>query len=1067
MKASSGLVIPLRGFCIIDGDYTLDISISFTNHYGGALMETTKTKRKLTAILSADVKGYSRLMGDDEAATVATLKKYRDIISSLVEKNSGRVVDSPGDNLLAECGSVVDAVECAVTVQKTLRDENATLPEDRRMEFRIGINLGDVIDDAGRIYGDGVNVAARVEGLAEGGGICISGTAFDQIGKKLALGYEFLGEQTVKNIEKPIRVYKVLMEPEAAGKVIGEGRPKPKNLRWASIGAVAILIIVAGVFAIWNFYLRPDVEPASVERMAYPLPDKPSIAVLAFDNLSNDPSQEYFCDGITEEIITGLSKLTELFVIARNSSFTYKGKAVKVQQVAQDLGVRYVLEGSVRKSQEKLRVTAQLIDAVKGHHLWADRWDRELKDIFAIQDEITMKIITSLQVELTRGEQARVVAKGSSNLDAYLKVLEANEKVALFNQENNALARRLAQEAVELDPDYAFAYMILGKTHMLDVWLGTTPSPKKSIGQAIKLAQKALSIDESLGRARGLLGFLYTMAGKSEIGIIEAEKAITLEPNSDLAHQYLGLALRFGGRPNDAIPVIKKAIRLNPSAPGTYLFNLGLSYLFSGQHEEAIAECERATSREPNNLGAHIALTVAYGLSGRDVEARAAALEVLRINPKFSLAYYAKSLVYKNRADKNRYIDALRKAGLPETPPLPLPDKPSIAVLPFDNMSDDPKQEYFSDGISTEIINALVRWPAIVVIPKSSSFIYKGKTVDAKQVGRELGVRYVLEGSVRREGNRVRVTVQLIDITTLKHLFSERYEREMKDIFAIQDEITIKALTAMRVSLSGEGVQPLRGKGTKSIDAYLKVLQAEAVFQAVNRDTQARARLLAEEAIAFDPEYARAYAMVAATIGNEVLLGVYENRREALQRAMAMAEKAIQLDDFEEATHRLLGFLAMLNKDYEKALAETKRAVELAPNSVMAQIVLAYVLYSAGRTEEAIPILEKAASSSPIILPRALSHLGVALRKAGRLEEAVAVCTKLIKIKPNYIFPHLTLAAAFAEMGKMEEARAEVKEVLRIRPKYTVKLVPSSFPWKDKDELDRLADFLRKAGLPE
>jgi adenylate cyclase len=394
-----------------------------------------------------------------------------------------------------------------------------------------------------------------------------------------------------------------------------------------------------------------------------------------------------------------------------------------------------------------------------------------------------------------------------------------------------------------------------------------------------------------------------------------------------------------------------------------------------------------------------------------------------------------------------------------------LPDKPSIAVLPFENLSDDPKQEYFSDGISTEIINALVRWPAIVVIPKSSSFIYKGKTVDVKQVGREMGVQYVLEGSVRREENKVRVSVQLIDVTTREHIFSERYEREMKHIFAVQDDITIKVLTAMRVSLSGEGVPSLRGKGTKSIEAYLKIMQALHVYQAVNRDTQVRARQLAEEAIALDPEYARAYAMVAATIGNEVLLGIYENRREALQRAMAMAEKAVQLDDFEEWVHRLLGFLAMLNKEYEKAFAEARRAVELAPNSVMAQIILGYVLYSAGRTEEAIPILEKAASSSPIILPRALSHLGIALRKAGRLEEAVAVCTKLIQIKPNYIFPHLTLAAAFAEMGKMEEARAEVKEVLRIRPKYTVKLVPSSFPWKDQDELDRLADSLRKAGL--
>jgi adenylate cyclase len=313
----------------------------------------------------------------------------------------------------------------------------------------------------------------------------------------------------------------------------------------------------------------------------------------------------------------------------------------------------------------------------------------------------------------------------------------------------------------------------------------------------------------------------------------------------------------------------------------------------------------------------------------------------------------------------------------------------------------------------------------------------------------------------------VRITAQLIDVTTLKHLFSERYEREMKDIFAIQDEITMRVLTAMRVSLTGEGVPSSRGQGTKNIEAYLKVLQAETVFQAVNRATQAKAKRLAEEAIALDPEYARAYVMMAATIGNEVLLGVYENPREALERAMALAEKAVQLDDLEESAHRVRGFLALLNKDYEKAIAGGRRAVELAPNSVWAHTILGYFLYSAGRTEEAIPILEKAVSLSPIPVPRSLSHLGIAYRKARRYEEAVAVCRQLIQIKPNYIYPHLTLAATYAEMEKMEEARAEVSEVLRINPKYTVRLVPRSFPWKDQDELDRLADSLRKAGLPE
>ena len=393
----------------------------------------------------------------------------------------------------------------------------------------------------------------------------------------------------------------------------------------------------------------------------------------------------------------------------------------------------------------------------------------------------------------------------------------------------------------------------------------------------------------------------------------------------------------------------------------------------------------------------------------------------------------------------------------------PLPDKPSIAVLPFVNMSGDPKQEYFSDGLSDDIINALVRWPPISVIPRASSFIYKGKSADVKQVGREMGVQYVLEGSVRREGNRVRITVQLIDATTLQHLFSERYEREMKDIFAIQDEITMKVLTAMRVSLSGQGVPSSRGKGTKSIEAYLKLLQAEAALQTINRASQAQTRRLAEEAIALDPGYARAYSMLAAAVGNEFALGVYEC--EALEQAMTLAQKGAQLDDSSEFGHTVLGVIALLKRDYERAIAEEERAVALAPNSVPANFMLGYVLCCAGRDEEAIPILKKALAMSPIPPARALRLVCIASRKARRYEEAVAACRQSLQREPNDMLSHLTLAATFVEMEKMEEARAEITEVLRIDPRYTVEHVPRSFPWKDQAEIDRLIDSLHKAGL--
>ncbi|NIS69690.1 MAG: guanylyl cyclase, partial [Proteobacteria bacterium] len=332
------------------------------------------------------------------------------------KQHRGRVVDSPGDNVLAEFTSVVDGVQCAVAVQKELQARNAELPENRRMEFRIGINLGDVIEEEERIYGDGVNIAARLEALADPGGICISKTAFDQIETKLPLGYDYLGEQTVKNISKPVGAYRVLMEPRVTGVGAGEEKKAWPVRRKAVLAGGIVVVVLAIAAVIWNFYLRPTtpvVEPASLERMAFPLPEKPSIAVLPFENLSGDPEQEYIADGITENIITGLSQIPEMFVIARNSVFTYKGKPVKIKQVSEELGVRYVLEGGIQRAGDRLRLTAQLIDALEGHHLWAERYDRELKDFFDLQDEITMKILTALQMKLTRGEGSTGYRTGS------------------------------------------------------------------------------------------------------------------------------------------------------------------------------------------------------------------------------------------------------------------------------------------------------------------------------------------------------------------------------------------------------------------------------------------------------------------------------------------------------------------------------------------------------------------------------------------------------------------------------------------------------------------------------
>jgi adenylate cyclase len=535
-----------------------------------------EVKRKLAAILSADVKGYSRLMGEDEKGTVRTLNAYKEVMSGLIQHHRGRVVDAPGDNVLAEFASVVDAVECAVEIQKDLKVRNGELPENRKMEFRIGVNLGDVIEDEEQILGDGVNIAARLESLSEAGGICISGTAYDQVENKLSLGYEYLGEQSVKNITKPVRVYRVLMEPEAAGKVIGVKKAKPRQWQRTAIGLVVVVIVVIVAAVIWKFYspTPSKTEVASKEKMAFPLPDVPSIAVLPFVNMSEDPKQEFLCDGMTEAIITALSKVPGMFVVARNSTFTYKGKPVKVKQVSEDLGVRYVLEGSLQRSGDRLRITAQLIDALTGNHLWAERYDRDLKDIFALQDEITIKVLNGIRVKLTKGGEVSTSQKyaekyyrGKQGLDCYLKLMEAGGYLQLFNIQDNNVARRLVEEAIAMCPENPIGYMYLGWVYYIDYFVGSTESPQQPLEKGIELAQKALAMDDSLAGPHGLLCALYTAKREYDKAIAEGERGVALNPGGTPELVYYAASLCYAGRPEEAIQLFQKAIRLNPFNP--------------------------------------------------------------------------------------------------------------------------------------------------------------------------------------------------------------------------------------------------------------------------------------------------------------------------------------------------------------------------------------------------------------------------------------------------------------------------------------------------------------------
>jgi adenylate cyclase len=635
-------------------------------------MSPKNLTRRLSAILSADVEGYSRLMREDEEATVRTITTHRTAMTHMVEQYRGRVVDSPGDNILAEFTSVVDAVNCSVEIQRQLTERNAELPENRRMRFRIGINLGDVLEEGERIYGDGINIAARMESLAEAGGICISGTVYDAIENKIGLEYEYLGEHEVKNIDKPIRAYKVVSFPVAAAhRVVKAKRVFGKIWRNALI-AIAAILVIAAALGIWNFYFRPPpIEPASADKMAFPLPDTPSIAVLPFVNMSDDPKQEYFSDGMTEDLITDLSKISGLFVIARNSTFLYKGRTVKIRQVTEELGVRYVLEGSVRRSGDRVRINAQLIDAITGRHLWANRYDGSLNDVFSLQDKINKKIVAALAVKLTERERVLVAWKNTSNPEAYDEYLKGREHYSRFTKEDLDEAEICYKKALELAPNFTQALAALAVLYHIRSSCGLIS--EKSMVEIMK--HRLLAFQYLREAMREPTPLSYLLAGSMDFlvrnydeGLAHIEKAVSLDPNDPFIHSSLGFALNMMGRPREAIEHVNRAIRLDPLNPDKYLANLGLAQFILGNMEEAATLTEKAIKAHPDLNGGWLGLLAsAYAHLGRKKEARAA-YESLRSfwgSIPLSLNTVMYPCPFKDRRIGESFAEGLLKAGMP------------------------------------------------------------------------------------------------------------------------------------------------------------------------------------------------------------------------------------------------------------------------------------------------------------------------------------------------------------------------------------------------------------------
>jgi adenylate cyclase len=629
-------------------------------------------KRKLTAILSADVHGYSRLMGADEAGTHALLTDYRAVIAEAIARHDGRIVGTAGDSVLGDFPSVVGALNAAVEIQRALAKRNAELPADRRLEFRIGINVGDVIVDGEDIFGDGVNVAARVQALALPGGIAISGAVHDQVRNKLDLDFRARGSHRVKNIAEPIRVYGVSLEGATSRRATRTARGL-----WIGLTAAGLaVLLLAGLLTIWPgswpHWRSADraapgtLTPATTTAEPTPtepvLGTRPTIAVLPFANQSNDPEQDYFSEGVTEDIISALGRFSSLTVMSWNAVAPYQGQKVTPGQLSHDLGVRYVADGSVRRSDDRIRVTIQLTDAGRGILLWSERYDRSAADIFAVQDDITRQIVSALAIRVTDLEQQRAFAKPTDNLTAYDYYLRARQYLRQFTRSNNLRAQELLEKAIELDREYADAYAALAWTHSKSAELGWTEWPERELARAHDLAQGALRLDPANQLAHILLAIVYSYHQSYDRALEELDRATAANPNQVGNNAERGWVLLVGGRTNDAVTFLEDAVRFDPSPTPNTFSNLSMAYYLQRRYDDAIRTAERGLGRYPRHVMFYIALAAADSEAGQlDAAARAVA-ELRRLHPFFKVDTFGQ--FFRNQSDRDRFAVALRKAGL-------------------------------------------------------------------------------------------------------------------------------------------------------------------------------------------------------------------------------------------------------------------------------------------------------------------------------------------------------------------------------------------------------------------
>jgi adenylate cyclase len=1042
-------------------------------------MAADEGDRKLAAILAADVAGYSRLMADDDRATIGTLTEYREVFSDRVAAHKGHIVDTAGDSVLATFDSVVEAVEAAVEIQGALSERNEALPDHRRMHFRIGINLGDIIiRDDGTAYGDGVNVAARLEGLAVAGGIMISQTAYDQVEGRLDVGLADAGAHEVKNIAKPVRAYRILAEGEVEPVVSAKARE-----RFTIVASTVAVVAVIVALVAWQYLsgATDDIgrkgSVAEVEDELPPLPTGPTIAVLPFDNLGGDPEQEYFADGLTEDILTRLAAFRDLKVIGRNSSFQYKGEAVDLRVVGRELGADFILEGSVRRDASSIRVAAQLLDTSEGVHVWAETYDRDLSasSIFAIQDEITEQVASALGGTwgaIATSEIQDIRSAPTDSLKSYECILLAKQYAFLTTPERHLTARECLIEVVAKEPNYVDALAWLGQMYMEEMWSGYNPrdAGPTSLDAAFEVLIQAARLDSSHQKALSVLAWAYFADGDDEQFYDTARKAVAANPDNPETLTEMAMWIGYSGRWDESNTLGERLRSLGAEVPSWHNFT-EFNYHYRNKNYAAAAASARATLDVEHWAGPWY-LALAYAGMGENEKANEALAKARAFEPNLTTETVRGMVDALFRDETHISLLIEGHAGLLEIEKN-LASRPVIAVLPFDNMSGDPEQEYFADGITESLISALANSGAIDAIARTSMLKYKGQAIDVREIGRDLGAGYVLEGTVRKSAGQIRISAKLLNAADATHLWSKTYEYPLTadSIFRVQDELTEQVVFAIGGAhgvIAEVRLANTRSRPTDLLDAYDCILRSFHYYTVYTPEEHLKVRSCLRRAVELDPEYDVAWSRLANIVLDEHRF-MYNPEPEPLDRALEAARTGITLNPQSQYGHNVIAMVYFHRHEIDLFRIHMEKAIELGEyRSELVANVGAY-LYFSGDFERGYELMERALDLTPNSPGWYQSHRFWEGIRHQNYEASVEAARIYHTKTPGFYWPHLMGAAAYALLGKAEQAQAEVGKLLELRPNFTAAAQDELTFWfwtpEGQEIVDRTLEGLRLAGL--